>query len=102
MKQSLRKHGRSQTAPALPVSSPSKPLLHKESVGSLLKINSRSLSKCSPSSKTTSKQTAVKSTLQNYQGLLKVEFKTLNEADRVRRVKVLAEKATRVSDVCIT
>lgn len=35
----------------------------------------------------------------HYQGLLQVNFKSLSETDRIRRVKVMAEKVTRVNNI---
>lgn len=83
-KLSRRRHSRSQTAPCLPVSElkPNKPvlLLRQESDGrkKLLK---------SPRNKS----------VEGRPGLLQMNFKQLNDGDRVKRIKVQAEKAIRVS-----
>lgn len=81
-----RRHSRSQTAPCLPVSGlePGKPAL-------LLRQESDKVKKLfkSPSYRPP----------EEIQGLLQMDFSRLKESDRVKRVKVQAEKITRVRKI---
>jgi tubulin monoglycylase TTLL3/8 len=82
---------RSQTAPHLSFgSSPIKP-------NALLRQNSERLSIATNNEPQPIKKPQNKSSIDHYSGLLQSDFTKLNESERVRRIKVLAEKITRVS-----
>jgi tubulin monoglycylase TTLL3/8 len=84
---------RSQTAPHLSFgSSPIKP-------NALLRQNSERLSIATNNEPQPIKKPQNKSSIDHYSGLLQSDFTKLNESERVRRIKVLAEKITRAKKV---